>query len=467
MVSRGANVVSACAPEAVGAGLTVLAAGGNAFDAVVAACLVEGVALPMKCGLGGDLIALVHRPGMSREVFQSVGKGIRALDAGPGTLTEVGVRSIGVPGAAAGYAQLAGLGRYSLADLASFGVRAARDGVAWSAIGVQLTFEARALLDQNGSSPFLPGGDLPRVGDVLRLQGLSELIKEFGHSGADLFKGPVGTVIADAIQRRGGLLDNADLHQDTFVRTRPDSLRLEKNDVVLEVTPLPTHGPALARALSLVLDSGWSALQACGEARGGRAPTREGTSVVTAADEDGNAAVVVHSNSYPQYGSGVVVAPFDLVLNNRPGRGFDRDADASMPNAPLPGRIPDTTLHAWCIEDHRNLYLGATPGGENQMVWNLQAVVELVGQGSPLNSIVVSPRWGWDRAGLVLRESDLRGEVGPDERVISPLGHRSAQQILHLREQGSPIVVAADPRIGARTGAIAKWKPQGSGDNVL
>ena len=48
-----------------------------------------------------------------------------------------------------------------------------------------------------------------------------------------------------------------------------------------------------------------------------------GTSVVTAADDESNAVVVVHSSSFAQYSSGVVIDEWDLVLNNRPRRGFD------------------------------------------------------------------------------------------------------------------------------------------------
>ncbi|MCU1650877.1 MAG: gamma-glutamyltransferase [Pseudonocardia sp.] len=73
-----------------------------------------------------------------------------------------------------------------------------------------------------------------------------------------------------------------------------------------------------------------------------------GTSVVTAADTAGNAIVLVHSNSFQRYGSGIVVAPYGLVLSNRPGRGFTDDP--SHPNFPAPGRRPVTTLHAWAAE---------------------------------------------------------------------------------------------------------------------
>src|SRR5262245_66672290 len=44
-------------------GLRVMACGGNAVDAAVAAALVGTVVMPGRCGLGGDLLAVAARAG--------------------------------------------------------------------------------------------------------------------------------------------------------------------------------------------------------------------------------------------------------------------------------------------------------------------------------------------------------------------------------------------------------------------
>src|SRR5690606_6047679 len=51
VAAAGPAVATAAVPKAAEVALAVLADGGNAYDAAVAACLVECVWLPMKCGL--------------------------------------------------------------------------------------------------------------------------------------------------------------------------------------------------------------------------------------------------------------------------------------------------------------------------------------------------------------------------------------------------------------------------------
>src|SRR3989304_7557136 len=64
------------------AALEVMKSGGNAADAVIAADAVLGVVLPTTCGIGGDLFALVHRPGMEQpEVLNASGRGGSGLSA--------------------------------------------------------------------------------------------------------------------------------------------------------------------------------------------------------------------------------------------------------------------------------------------------------------------------------------------------------------------------------------------------
>ncbi len=48
------------------AGRHLLTSGGNAVDAAIAAVAAQGVVAPETSGIGGDLFALVHRPGWDK-----------------------------------------------------------------------------------------------------------------------------------------------------------------------------------------------------------------------------------------------------------------------------------------------------------------------------------------------------------------------------------------------------------------
>ena len=79
---------------------------------------------------------------------------------------------------------------------------------------------------------------------------------------------------------------------------------------MLTVTPAPTYGPSLLEVL-LATSAGADLVSAIRAVRArraaaGREPADDGTSVVTAAEDEGNAVIVVHSNSFPQFASGIV-----------------------------------------------------------------------------------------------------------------------------------------------------------------
>jgi gamma-glutamyltranspeptidase/glutathione hydrolase len=184
-----------------------------------------------------------------------------------------------------------------------------------------------------------------------------------------------------------------------------------------------------------------------------------GTSVVTAADAAGNAIVLVHSNSYQRYGSGVVVAPYGLVLSNRAGRGFS--SDPSHPNFCSEGCRPATTLHAWAV-GHENragvALMGATPGGENQMRWNAQVLADVITGCEDPGSLVCRPHWGAFDATIRIEESHelvksglLR--EGYRTEVVADYSLRSAQQVVRLGPSGG-VVAGADPRTQA---AARSW----------
>lgn len=453
--ARGGRVISAGTTLAAGAGMAMYGKGGNAFDAAVAAALVEGVVLPMKCGLAGDVVALAREANGPFRALISVGPGARALARGA-RMTVTGPCSVGIPGAPHAYATLAAMGRLGRKAIVEPAMKLAADGFAWVRIAIELTAGAQKILQShNGPTCFLPNGRPPRPGERLRLPQLLPLLSDFATEGEALFFGAHGAVFAKRIQEAGGFLEAEDFRVKPAAWHELDAQRLNSKGANLLVTPRPTHGASLARAVKLACD-GADLVAAVRKSRSPRtvaAAAGTGTSVIAAADADGNAVVLVHSNSFQHYGSGLVVEDLGLVLNNRPGRGFDLAAPPNAANAPAAGRTPLVTLHAWAIERGDQTFAGATPGGANQMPWNLQTIVALLDGNAPADS-VLAPRFALGADDKLICEHDHPLATAAETSVVPDLSLGSVTQILSLRRGEAESDVVADPRTGARACAM-------------
>lgn len=457
------GVVVAAAPMAASIGAAAMRCGGNAFDAALAALLAEVVLLPPKCGLAGDLVALHLAPGGTEPfALLAIGTAPRAL--GPavrelGALPDTGPLSVGIPGAPAGYAALAARGRLPLAELAQPAIDLARDGVPWARICSVLAQESASLVARHspGGTRYYPAGRTPAPGELIRLPGLAAALEELVVRGARLFDGPVGDAVCTLVQEAGGVLERDEV-ASALAEWVP-AARGRSGGWNLWSTPAPTHGPSLLDAMaSLDADADAAdllrAIDAVEARRSATAgDTAAGTSMVSAADDEGHVLTVVHSNSYPRFGSGLVVDDFDLILANRAGRGFT--AEDGHPNFPAPGRRPVTTLHAWAAGRGGGAsHLGGTPGGASQVAWNVQALHQLVHRGASPPEIVLGGRWERTAGGTVRVEAG----VGPGDRAalaalgriedVPEWGLRCAQQVVCRPEPGRAVEGAVDPRTG-------------------
>jgi gamma-glutamyltranspeptidase/glutathione hydrolase len=470
VTARGLRgVVAAAAPLAAQAGAAALREGGNAYDAAVAAALAETVLLPPKCGFGGDLVAIVVPRGVEPVALVAVGGAAagHAAVAQEGRWRDVGPDAVGPPAAAAGYAALAARGRLGRARLAAPAAALARDGFAWAEVCERLSLQAAELVAemQPDGCTYFPGGRPIAAGTLVRLPGLADVLDQWVERGARFLDGAVGTAIAREVERRGGALTASDFAsaQATWLPCATVELGARR----AWATPAPTHGPGL---LGAVADyAAWLGAEGTGASRIAgvhravmaaiERQRRElgdpgGTSMVSAADRDGTVVVVVHSNSYPRFGSGIVVPGYDLVLANRAGRGFT--PEPGHPNFPEAGRRPATTLHAWALSDGDAVprWAGGTPGGANQLPWNAQSLARLLDGEDRPGVLVSAPLWEW------LPEDDgIRMEGGFDDDDVAALrpvaprivraprwGCKSAQQVIRVPRPGEAWAAAADPR---------------------
>ena len=457
------GVACAAAPVAAQFGAQILRSGGNAYDAVVTMALAETVLLPPKCGLGGDVVALVWQVGKTEpETLIAVGGASKALSsiAMSGEWSDVGPNSVGPPAAAAGYAALAERAKFSREILGAPAIDLAENGFSWSAVCNDLSRQAKELVAKFNSrgSVYFPNGEPIAIGEHVKLPGLARALKEFVVRGAALLEGDVGIEIVRTVQRHGGQLTLED-----FAWAKAEwapCIKQSAHGLDVWATSQPTFGVTLLNAFKKTKDVRSAGSQYLAFIEANREATMSlgdisGTSIVSAVDSSGTAVVVIHSNSYPRFGSGLIVSEYDLVLANRSGRGFN--TEPGHPNFPIEGRRPSTTLHAWAVsaQNDERRYVGGTPGGVNQVPWNLQSLSQVAAGEAEPGRMVTAPRWDWNPIGDTVRfEEGMSDEnaaalaaSAPSSKRISSLAMRSAQQVIAYGvADNRRIVGAADPR---------------------
>jgi gamma-glutamyltranspeptidase/glutathione hydrolase len=230
--------------------LAVLARGGNAVDAVVAAALVAGVVAPSSSGLGGGGFALVYRASdRSVSVFDfretaPVGVDTAAFEQRPLPDAERG-KLVGVPGEARGLGELQRrFGKRPWAELVEPAERFARDGFAVE------THLASVLTDKDAQRyhavPSLArsfwSGERPAfVGARVKRPELARTLQTLATQGPEaLYSGPVANDIVAAARRFGGALGAGDLRAYAVRERQP--LRFSWEDYEVVTMPPPSAG---------------------------------------------------------------------------------------------------------------------------------------------------------------------------------------------------------------------------------
>ena len=489
-------------------GLGVLAQGGNAMDAVLAANLTLGVVAPYACGYGGDLFAVVWDGdltgylGSGRSPAGATRDALAARSDGP-WMPALGPDSVTVPGAIAGWFDL--LGRWGTRDfetLAADAVGYARGGFAVSDDAAGAFHDGRRMYPK--ANPWYSAwhdvyGDV-RGGTWLRQPALARTIETLAADGPDAYyRGPIGKAIVATLAAEGG--DHADVDLASHAGEWVEPLRAAYRDVevvelppptqgvtvlealrILDGLPLPPNGPGrqhlLIEALKLALSDRdrWVSDPAAmprpaahlltepyvaarrallrADAAGVPAPGDPqpgGTAYLCAADRDGLLVSLIQSN-FLHFGAGVHVPEWGVNLNNR-GCSFSLDADRV--NVFAPGKRPlHTLIPAMALRDGSPELVFGSMGGDAQPGIHLQLLARLVDDEADPATAVAAPRWRVDPGSWRVRAESRFGAVLVD--ALRGLGHDVVDAPAYDADMGHAHVIrvesgggysaAADPR---------------------
>lgn len=447
------GIVAAPHHLAAEAGREVLAEGGNAIEAMVAAAAAIAVVYPHMNHVGGDAFWLIREPSGRVRYLEACGPAgglatiARYHERGFETIPTRGPdAALTVPGAVGGWALAleaarAHGGKMTLRRLLEPAMRHAREGVPVSRSQEALTREKLKELEgaPGFAATFLRDGAVPQAGTLQRQARLADTLDHLSGAGlADFYRGDVGREMAADLERIGSLLTRADLEAFSARERAPLQVKLGRARVFN--APPPTQGLAsllilglfdrlgVARAESfehvhglieatkrafLVRDkvvcdpdhlphdpASFLAAEALAKRAAGIDMRRAldwshtgkaGDTVwLGAADAKGFAVSYIQSIFF-EFGSGCVLPSTGVLMQNR-GASFALDPKAL--NALAPGRRPFHTLNPALAElsDGRILAYG-TMGGEGQPQTQAAVFTRHALFGVPMGEAIARPRW--------------------------------------------------------------------------
>ncbi len=239
------------------AGAEMLADGGNAVDAAVAAAFALGVCEPAASGLGGQTTMLVYLAAPRRTfALDGSSRAPNRTDAAAlGRASRLrGYRATTVPSTPATLAwALRTHGRLSLARVLEPAIRLARKGYRVSALQQALTRRELSKLADGSAAPFfLRGGEAPYVAGARQRQPvLAETLARLAEHGIeDFYTGEIAAQIHADMTANDGLIRRDDLAQIPWpIERRPLATRYEGLRVF--TFPPPGAGRTLVQMLNV------------------------------------------------------------------------------------------------------------------------------------------------------------------------------------------------------------------------
>jgi gamma-glutamyltranspeptidase/glutathione hydrolase len=484
VMGRG-GMVATSQPLATAAGLEILAAGGNAADAAVAAAAALNVTEPTSTGIGGDMFAL-YFDAATRQVSALNGSGRapaaltldRLRKEGLDELPPFHPYTVTVPGACAGWCDLiARYGTLTMGRILAPAIRLAEEG--FPVAPVTSYFWQRGAARQLASAPngreLTIDGRGPNPGEIIRNPGLARTFRAIAEGGKKAYyEGQIGEAILQVLNEAGGCISPDDLAAHTSTWDTPISTTYRG----VRVWECPPNGQGLTALIALNLLEGfdlaalgplspkrWHLLieslrlafadtrwyiadptkfpvpiselisknyaaerrklihpgQATLDFKRGTPAASSDTVYFCVVDSQGNACSFINSN-YMGFGTGIVPKGWGFTLQNR---GHNFSLDPSHPNALAPGKRPYHTIIPGLMTRADGSLLGpfGVMGGFMQPQGHVQVVSALLDDG-------IDPQSALDRPRFCIESGQADGWVGLEEglptetlKTLFDLGH--------------------------------------------
>jgi len=453
-VTSARGIVAAEHPLAAQAGAVVLARGGHAVDAAIAANAVMGVVSPNANGLGGDLFAIVYDNttntvhGLNASGWSPDGTSIDfLLSLGMNAMPQHGIHCVTVPGAVAGWTALhSRFGRVAFDTLLQPAIAHADEGFPVSEI-VALEWRGCASIlasDASAAALYLPKGRAPEAGQIFRNPDLARALRAVAREGRHgFYAGEIGARILEASAERGGRFSPADLAEYEAEWVVPLTTTYRGWDVfeippnsqgvaalvmlnILEAFPIGSHGCGTADTIHVLIEAKKLAYadmrrhvgdpkfskipleemlsktyarkrarliepeRAARDVSPGTLPVHAGDTTYLSAVDAAGNVVSLIQSNFANFGSLVVPPASGFVLQSRGGL---FTFDRSHPNALAPRKRPlQTIIPAFMKRDHVRIGFGVM-GGWNQPQAHAQVVSNIVDHGLNLQQALEAPRF--------------------------------------------------------------------------
>ncbi len=255
-----AYAVASAHPLATQAGLEVLAAGGNAFDAAVAVSAAIAVVEPTGSGLGGGGFWLLHRQSDGFETMvdgreKAPGKSSPEmyLDASGKAVdkrSRDGALSAGIPGEPAALDHIARqYGKLPLSRSLEPAIRYARDGFACDDKLAAAFARSWKRLSPAAKATFAVAGQPPGSGALLKQPDLARTLERMAAKGrAGFYEGETARLLLAGSTQDGGIWTQADLDGYEVVERKPVTF-FYRDYRIVTASPPSAAGPTLGEVL--------------------------------------------------------------------------------------------------------------------------------------------------------------------------------------------------------------------------